>query len=66
MIAHVAGVPIEELLLPIASAGGMLALAVRGLLARLHRLRSHGLAGLDQSDFDISGVRDARRDRRAS
>jgi hypothetical protein len=39
MIAHVLGVPVEELLLPVVSTGGVVALAARPLLARLRTRR---------------------------
>ncbi len=39
MIAHVLGAPVEELLLPLVSTGGVLALAARPLMTRLRRRR---------------------------
>jgi hypothetical protein len=35
MIAHVLGAPVEEVVLPLVSTGGVLLLATRALLARL-------------------------------
>jgi hypothetical protein len=37
MIAHVLGVPVEELLLPVVSTSGVVVLVTRPLLARLRR-----------------------------
>jgi type IV secretory pathway VirB3-like protein len=39
MIAHVLGVPVEEVVLPLVSTGGVLVLVARPLLARLRPRR---------------------------
>ena len=42
MIAHLGGVPLEELLLPLAGAGGGLLTARAWIMGRLRRLREPG------------------------
>ncbi len=38
MVAHIAGVPFEEWLGPLAATGSGIALALRAVLSRLHKL----------------------------
>jgi hypothetical protein len=66
VIAHIAGVPVEELLLPLLSGGGLLGLAVRWLRIRLDRNSScapgHGRGAADEEPeisrglVDVSGA----------
>lgn len=52
MIAHIAGMPVEELLLPVMSMSGVLALALRRLFTRGQPMRTTSAvsAGLSAGD----------------
>lgn len=55
MTAHVAGVPFEELLVPLLSSGGVLALAVRSALRAPRRRARRGEADTAEDVAVVAG-----------